>query len=89
MVEWAVRGRDASEKSNLRKQVHQRPTYQTVTFQLNLKGKMGRKEHFFKVKKGENPHISFPNWPGRLIFEYVVQLWVFYRLAQKQTIFVF
>ena len=45
---------------------------------------------FLKVKKGNpppRPHISSPNWLRRLIFGYVMLLWILYQLVQKRTFF--
>ena len=46
-------------------------------------------QHYFEVKKRGNPHISPPNWLGWLIFGYVAQLLIFYRLVWKRSIFAF
>ena len=45
--------------------------------------------NFFQAQKREKHHIFSPNWPRRLIFGYVMQLWILYRLTQKGTIFAF
>ena len=49
--------------------------------------KMRDKQFFFKVKKRKPLHFSSANWPRRLIFGYVIQLWVVYWLTQKKSIF--
>ena len=43
---------------------------------------------FFKVKEGKIPHISPTNGSAGLIFGYLTQLQILYRLTQKQLIFV-
>ena len=41
----------------------------------------GRRGGFFKVKKKEYPNICARNWSRRLIFGYIIPLWIFYRLV--------
>ena len=39
----------------------------------------------FQDQKGENPSYPPPNWCRKLIFINVTQLWIVYRLAEKET----
>ena len=57
------------------------PTYKISTYWFNLEGD-GRTA-LFQGHKGGNPYISPPNWLVGLIFWYVIQLLIFYRLAKK------
>ena len=50
---------------------------------------IGEEQHFFEVEKESGTHISPPNWLRGLIFGYVIQLLIFYRLAEKKVIFAF
>ena len=44
----------------------------------------GKANTLFKVT-----HISPPNWPRKLIFSRDIELWIVYRLAEKEQFFLF
>ena len=53
--------------------------------QIYLDGReIGKEQHFFEVKSRGKPHISHPNWSRGSNFGYVIQLRIFYRLAEKK-----
>ena len=53
-------------------------------FLVQFEGEVGKEEHFFfKVRKGRNPSISLSDLHRRLIFGYVIKLWIVHQLVQK------
>ena len=84
-VEMALKSRDPTR--------HIYGTYwmyiPNFNFLVQFVEEIGEEQLFFEVKKGRNPHICPPNWLGELIFRYVMQLLIFYRLAQKRANFLF
>ena len=60
---------------------------QNFNFLAEFGGERRKKQPFFNVKEGGNFNISSSNRPRRLNFGYFVQLWIIYRMAEKETIF--
>ena len=44
-------------------------------------------QSFIQAKNKKTSHIFSTNWPMRLIFRYIIQLWIVHRLTQKKNDF--
>ena len=91
--QYTWEGFNGAEKLRSPKGICRAPTECTYVpnfnFLAQFRGKMKEEQHFFGDQKRGEPHITSPNWLGGLIFGYVIQLLILYRLAEKGTNFAF